>query len=735
MKRDVVKRLAMNIWENADDFVRRTPVLSQPKHVTGVQYIRNGVRIIRNVCHSCGHEWDSVDNAVDSYAILARHYEYSCSCPQCGCNRGTLYSSGTLPERESPCSSQIPYYFFKKSADYSAVMVAVAKWDYKSFDADDAFAWLRGNAEMKMMPLSVFVLSGDQFVPVLESKVKTVNSTAVRKVFDNYSRFYYGKRSVSCFDTDTGKEDAESFDDLMKEMKMYVVKKERERKPNDVSENFAVSDLSQNQRDRIIEKMKPVVVKIMSKLGCHAEYSMACQRCGHTWRQKSVSGLYRNEIVCPNCNNSLELDGDSTYRTATRMFIVYDNTPKLNNALLVRFFNATVATYGDEGIIINGLHYRICETERLFISKIDSGKVKSKIFCQSDNTWKTGRVTDIPCGHYRSLPVCVQDCDEILSVINQSSMQYSGLAEAYGMNPNYSKICDPNDMRYLLKYRKFPQMELIVKANIPVIAKEYISAMHMDPMKGSTVSEVIGLKNSALRIARKYGLHITEISLLTRLMEADPSVDEETAVRLVRSENGYSFCSNYIQLNGTYGISVRKSMDYLQSVYDHQCIEKLDALGIWIDYLRMATACKFDLKDKSRKFPNSLKKEHDIAVFAYNKIRNEIDEQQFAAQAALNSYLEYSDKDYLVVVPKTPQDVVEEATAQKNCLRSYLSRIKEGATKVVFIRKKEEPDKSYVTVEVRDNHIVQVKGYCNSNPRNDKLNAFIRKWKTARAIA
>jgi hypothetical protein len=148
----------------------------------------------------------------------------------------------------------------------------------------------------------------------------------------------------------------------------------------------------------------------------------------------------------------------------------------------------------------------------------------------------------------------------------------------------------------------------------------------------------------------------------------------------------------------------------------------------------MATMLHFDLTEKSRKYPGSLKKEHDVAMFASKALKQEIDLQMFTMQAEKNAYYEYTYEKLMVTVPKTPEDVVQEATRQHNCLRSYLQRIRNGDTVVVFIRYKETPDDSYVTVEINNNYIVQVKGKYNSNPMNKELYEFISHWTKARGI-
>ena len=42
-----------------------------------------------------------------------------------------------------------------------------------------------------------------------------------------------------------------------------------------------------------------------------------------------------------------------------------------------------------------------------------------------------------------------------------------------------------------------------------------------------------------------------------------------------------------------------------------------------------------------------------------------------------------------------------------------------GETCILFIRKKEEPEESYYTVEVREGEVVQVRGKYNADPKED----------------
>jgi hypothetical protein len=190
-----------------------------------------------------------------------------------------------------------------------------------------------------------------------------------------------------------------------------------------------------------------------------------------------------------------------------------------------------------------------------------------------------------------------------------------------------------------------------------------------------------------------------------------------------------------IDVAQNYGITYDKILKYLQAAYDHQCILKREALSIWSDYLRMASVMGVNLNDKAKKFPSSLKKEHDIAAFAYRAVKVEMDSKIFAIQAEINSKYEFETDEMMAIVPKTPQEVIEEANRQNNCLRSYVERVRDGKTVVAFVRKKEAPEKTFLSAEILNGELVQLKGWCNSDPRTPEIVKFIKEWAEARDIA
>lgn len=77
---------------------------------------------------------------------------------------------------------------------------------------------------------------------------------------------------------------------------------------------------------------------------------------------------------------------------------------------------------------------------------------------------------------------------------------------------------------------------------------------------------------------------------------------------------------------------------------------------------------------------------------------------------------EYHGSEYDVIMPGSVLELCEEAIDQSSCLMNYIEDHANGDTTILFIRKKEKPRKSFVTMEVRGGEIKQVYGTCNVLP-------------------
>lgn len=419
-------------------------------------------------------------------------------------------------------------------------------------------------------------------------------------------------------------------------------------------------------------------------------------------------------IQCPSCGSQLERSFGGYRGYSKRQLYVVETADIEGNSLLLRKICATW-TLTTSGKVERTLE----EYERIFISRNGC-----TAFSVHKNEVSKVKFTDVDgCCNVDSW---AQSLEERRAKVENSCMTKTGLDEAIKETPSFF-------FSYLRAWFKMPQIEFLIKGNLPNVLNDLLNNPGVLPERcqaGKTLSEFLNVQNATIKVSRRLKLSWLNTLDADWLLKTEPSLEDNAIRRLVNPA-----IINQIRALPRYGIKPSRAIEYLDNVYNHQCIEEREALTIWTDYLRMASKIGIDLSDKSRKFPSSLKKEHDIAMFAYNKIKQEITDKEFEKQAEENAkQLEYSKGDYFVCVPRTVEDVVREATNQKNCLRSYVTRIANGETSVCFIRKKKAPDESYVTVEVYNSRINQLKGFANSNPRDKELMEFVKSWQAAKNI-
>lgn len=121
-------------------------------------------------------------------------------------------------------------------------------------------------------------------------------------------------------------------------------------------------------------------------------------------------------------------------------------------------------------------------------------------------------------------------------------------------------------------------------------------------------------------------------------------------------------------------------------------------LQTWCDVLRMQVEVYGEVRER---YPRDLDGMHARLSYRCNVIaKARAAEAWKEAQPGLDE-LEAASPDgrYVLVAPKSPLDMVEEATAQSNCVASYVQRVAERRTRVAFLRRASAPGTSWGTAE------------------------------------
>lgn len=138
------------------------------------------------------------------------------------------------------------------------------------------------------------------------------------------------------------------------------------------------------------------------------------------------------------------------------------------------------------------------------------------------------------------------------------------------------------------------------------------------------------------------------------------------------------------------------------------------------DYWGMQKRLGANMTEKRVLFPDNLRKAHDEAVRAYNKLKDEMMLKGFAiaAREAAKRFA-FAAGGLMIVTPESSGDLEAEGKALSHCVRTYAERMAKGETTIVFVRKAEDPGTPFYTMEIKDGQVVQLRGKHNCGPTPD----------------
>lgn len=161
-------------------------------------------------------------------------------------------------------------------------------------------------------------------------------------------------------------------------------------------------------------------------------------------------------------------------------------------------------------------------------------------------------------------------------------------------------------------------------------------------------------------------------------------------------------------------------------------------LMLYIDQLNLKqkrrTVCRdlFDyadmmnqLYDDFDKYPTNLLSAHKQAIKEYNKHQFDFDEDAYSKRNVLEYECEIDG--FKFIYPRHVNEIQEEGRSQHNCVASYINRVLEEDCHIMFMRPVDDVTHSYITLEIRDNKIVQAMRKCNQ-PTSKEEREVIKKW-------
>lgn len=314
---------------------------------------------------------------------------------------------------------------------------------------------------------------------------------------------------------------------------------------------------------------------------------------------------------------------------------------------------------------------------------------------------------------------------------------------------NIARYCNELKLDNLMDYAKHcPAVETLYKNKfykcLTQLINEYVGyelKKEFDFDK-TNVRKILGVSKLDIPILQKLNLSFFEISIYKLILKKEKAVninlfkrfmdldlDYESYMKILDLTTVHSFMRYYNEQKEDF----EKIYKMQYSYYSYENIAKRFVTE-WLDYCNNANKLKFNLKNRNILFPKNLKAAHDRTANDVKEFEK-MEKEKFLMKMA-DYKQEYDNKFYFenkvlfITAPKDYNDLVNEGERLHHCVATYGTSIVEKNTIILFIRKLEEPESPYFTLELNPKtyEIRQCRGLQNCSYGNDVEN-FISQWK------
>ena len=467
------------------------------------------------------------------------------------------------------------------------------------------------------------------------------------------------------------------------------------------------------------ERMTKTMFYIKLKRGSYDAYCEACGEKVHLTRARSS-----RIIECPACGATVQLHDGAKSPNGAGYYMACAYLDRDGGDFTQRLFECYKRCWrGGEEVDVQ---YYFSEEERDFLHEgtefafhpISQGKNAGKWilgFGRVDGQgWSGWRLRDREINTYPY---------NLRAVLSGTKYQYSALeiaAEHNLVNPFY----------YFNAYNDEPKLEILYKVGLYRAAEEITEFSADDARR--MMRNVRSLKDLGIesRAEAEECSALTVEELVARKEVKDWKIEEQDRaaaiefIAKINKRSGTDFKYDFISRKRWFQYYLTQKSDYA---------EVKNFIADYTDYISMCSRCGANLNDTAVKMPYSMKKAHDWAM-----VEEKVQEKQAysdlvaAVYDSIHAFTEWDDGKLQVIMPRTAREIVEEGVRQNHCVGRYVERVAAGESVILFIRRKDDPEKNFYTMEIKKDmrrcDIVQVRGEKNAEA-TEEIEIFCKKYK------
>ena len=208
---------------------------------------------------------------------------------------------------------------------------------------------------------------------------------------------------------------------------------------------------------------------------------------------------------------------------------------------------------------------------------------------------------------------------------------------------------------------------------------------------------------------------------------------DDEYINLLHHESQSYLRNQIIQVIQNYNLDLDAFLEYCLYLNHVESVSIEKLMADYPDYLRRELHLKGGRMARMEKYPQTWlsathKQQQEYQNLQHlERMEENGNTEKFDNSIEANKHLEWEQDNYLIRMPTSAEDIRDEADQMHHCVATYIPQIEAGEKIVMFMRDKENPDKSLVTVEVIDGAITQAYAQRDTHPSIPCM-VWLTKW-------
>lgn len=424
------------------------------------------------------------------------------------------------------------------------------------------------------------------------------------------------------------------------------------------------------------------------------EYKYYCTHC-HNYHDDKVVKL-KSKKICPNCGYKFNVIGQHNVIKSTDGYV---SSLSINerNELIYRVFYF-YHSFNKRSLVFNSCCYEVARlnVNRKLSIKKDTYYAMSHGWYHAPGSrpWKENKTT---YSYYSYSNNFVNDVlckttitHNIKKLIKNTKYKYSALdiAIKYGVDI----------LTYLVAYENNPKLELLLKFKCVKLLEDILHGR-------CAISYITHIDKKTFNVAKKFNLSYREIEKAKELSLTDVKLIEIAVIYNVTEIPKKQ--------------KTEKFLLYLNKQKRHY--------HFYRDYLSMAKFLGYPIYKNDIMYPSNLVKAHDEVMNKYDEVKSEILTKKISFYAKELMKFKFNNKQLLIRPATSQEELINESKKLDHCVKSYAKDMANKETSIFFIRNINQPTEPYVTLELQENKVIQVRAKSNAEPPK-AVKKFVKNW-------